>query len=182
MVLCVEKRHVQQDRNLACLDADTTHSANTHACQATDKIGCIWMTLREELKNAKANARHARWVQAQAYARIVNPRSQAEARAGPRTRLASEREHTRRAVRTLHRCRFDFSVRRTRTTDNARTRGPDTEKNEKPIARSSAREGQRCITSRTGQDCHQPANHGSVTYPSRQDEAHARRPKKQRPS
>ena len=165
---------------------DWTHTrpqgANTHACQATDKIGFVWMTLREELKNAKANARHARWVQAQAYARIVNPRSQAEARAGPRTRLASEREHTRRAVRTLHRCRFDFSVRRTRTTDNARTRGPDTEKNEKPIARSSAREGQRCITSRTGQDCHQPANHGSVTYPSRQDEAHARRPKKQRPS
>ena len=93
----------------------------------------------EELKDAKANARHARWVQAQAYARIVNPRSQAEARAGPRTRLASEREHTRRAVRTLHRCRFGFSMRRTRTTDNARTREPDTEKNEDQAHRAIER-------------------------------------------
>ena len=121
---------------------DWTHTrpqgANTHTCQATDEMAHP-NDVTEELKDAKANARHARRVQAQARARIVNPRSQAEARAGPRTRLASEREHTDRAVRTLHRCRFGLNMRRTRTTDNARTREPDAEKNEDQAHRAIER-------------------------------------------
>ena len=166
---------------------DWTHTrpqgANTHACQATDKIGFVWMTLREELKNAKANARHARWVQAQAHARIVNPRSQAEARAGPRTRLASEREHTRRAVRTLHRCRFGFSMRRTRTTDNARTREPDTEKNEDQAHRAIERSRGAKMHNESHWSRLPPASQPWLRYASLPtEETHARGPEKQRPS